>query len=340
MTTPIQKLGRYDLLESIGKGGMGEVYRAILNGPAGFQKEVAVKLLHESVSSEKARQELVAEARLGGIFRHINVVEVQDLGSINDRLFVVMEIVEGPTLKQLIRQNRLSPQATLEVALQVSAGLDYAHKLKVDGRWVQLVHCDLKPSNILISNTGVVKIADFGIAHAVGYTDDIEGIRGTPAYMSPEQSRNAPMTAQADIFSLGLLLFEAFTGRKLLTAKTLPEMASKIRRAQEILLEAENVASLRKIHPQLLDALRPCLYSDPKRRYTSANILQRRLASLAPLAGPGIMGVLHGEGSEDSEVTTAFTSIFGKEKATAKGSKRQKADPPPEGQSRKKRKTD
>ena len=100
MSTPIQTLGRYDLLESIGKGGMGEVYRAILNGPAGFQKEVAVKLLHESVSSEKARQELVAEARLGGMFRHINVVEVQDLGSINDRLFVVMGIVEGPTLKQ------------------------------------------------------------------------------------------------------------------------------------------------------------------------------------------------------------------------------------------------
>ena len=96
----------------------------------------------------KPRQELVAEARLGGMFKHINLVEVQDLGAINDRLFVVMEMVDGVTLKSLIRQRRLTPQATLEIALQVCAGLEYAHKLSVNGRWLQLVHCDLKPSNI------------------------------------------------------------------------------------------------------------------------------------------------------------------------------------------------
>lgn len=305
MKQPVLQLGRYDLMEPIGKGGMGEVYRSILNGPAGFKKEVAVKLLHESVSSEKARQELVAEARLGGMFKHINLVEVQDLGAINDRLFVVMEMVDGVTLKNLIRQRRLTPQATLEIALQVCAGLDYAHKLNVNGRWLQLVHCDLKPSNILISNSGVVKIADFGIAHAVGFTDDIEGIRGTPAYMSPEQSRNEQMTAQSDIFSFGLCLFEAFTGKKLLRAKTLPEMAKLIRNAERVLLEPENVAALRVIHPQLLDVLRPCLYADPKRRYTSIGNLQRRIASLAPLSGVGVMGVLHGGAGSEEEVTTS-----------------------------------
>ncbi len=302
---PLLKLGRYDLMATIGKGGMGEVYRAILNGPAGFQKEVAVKLLHESVSSDKARKELVAEARLGGMFKHPNVVEVQDLGSINDRLFVVMEMVDGVTLKQLIRQKRLTPQATLEIAIQICAGLDYAHKLKVSGQWLELVHCDLKPSNILISNSGVVKIADFGIAQAVGYTDDIDGIRGTPSYMSPEQTRNEPMTAQSDIFSIGLCLFEAFTGRKLVKAKTLPEMAKMIRTAEKILLEPDNVSSLRSIHPQLLDVLRPCLYADPKRRYTSIGNLQRRMASLAPLSGVGIMGVLHGDMVQEEEVTAS-----------------------------------
>jgi len=302
---PMLQLGRYDLIEPIGKGGMGEVYRAILNGPAGFQKEVAVKLLHESVSSEKARKELVAEARLGGMFKHINVVEVQDLGSINDRLFVVMEMVDGVTLKNLIRQRRLTAQATLEIALQVCSGLDYAHKLKVNGRWVELVHCDLKPSNILISNSGIVKIADFGIAHAVGYTDDIDGIRGTPSYMSPEQSRNQAMTAQSDIFSWGICLFEAFAGRKLFRAKTLPEMAKLIRSAEKILLQPENVAVLRAVHPQLLDVLRPCLYSDPKRRYTSIANLQRRLAALAPLSGVGVMGVLHGNVGVEEDVTAS-----------------------------------
>ncbi len=305
MQKPILQLGRYDLMQPIGKGGMGEVYRAILNGPAGFQKEVAVKLLHESVSSEKARKELVAEARLGGMFKHINLVEVQDLGSINDRLFVVMEMVDGVTLKNLIRQRRLTPQATLEIALQVCSGLDYAHKLSVGGKWLELVHCDLKPSNILISNSGIVKIADFGIAHAVGYTDDIDGIRGTPSYMSPEQTRNDAMTAQSDIFSLGLCLFEAFVGRKLLRAKSLPEMAKLIRNAEKVLIEAENVAALRAIHPQLLDVLRPCLYADPKRRYTSVSNLQRRLSSLSPLSGTGVMGVLHGGGGQEEEVTAS-----------------------------------
>lgn len=312
----IKKLGRYDLVEVIGKGGMGEVYRAIMNGPAGFKKEVAVKLLHESVSSEKARQELVAEARLGGMFKHINLVEVQDLGSIGDRLFVVMEMIEGVTFKQLIRNKELTPQATLEIAQQVCAGLDYAHKLKVQGRWLQLVHCDLKPSNILVSNTGVVKIADFGIAHAVGYTDDIDGIRGTPAYMSPEQTKNEALSAGSDIFSLGLCLFEAFTGRKLVSAKTLPELVQKLRQAEQILLQPENISALRAIHPQLLDVLRPCFHEDVGKRYSSASVFQRRLAYLAPLEGAGIMGVLSSKSPKDLENVTGENFILSERSMT------------------------
>ena len=130
----------------------------------------------------------------------------------------------------------------------------------------------LNPAISLISNSGVVKIADFEIAHAVGFTDDIEGIRGTPAYMSPEQSRNEQMTAQSDIFSLGLCLFEAFTGKKDALSKDPSRNGKLIRNAEKVLLEPENVAALRVIHPQLLDVLRPCLYADPKRRYTSVVI--------------------------------------------------------------------
>ena len=116
---PGKMLGRYELFEVIGKGGMGEVYRAIQHGPAGFQKEVALKLLHESASSEKARKELVAEARLGGIFRHPNLVEVLDLGLADERLFVVMELIEGCTLKSLIKQGKLTPQCCLEIGMQI-----------------------------------------------------------------------------------------------------------------------------------------------------------------------------------------------------------------------------
>jgi eukaryotic-like serine/threonine-protein kinase len=302
------RLGRYDLVEMIGKGGMGEVYRGILRGPAGFQKEVALKLLHEKASSEKARKELVAEARLGGIFRHPNLVEVLDLGLAHGRLFVVMEIVEGSTFKSLIKQQKLTPQATLDIGIQICEGLSYAHNLEVNGKWLQLVHCDLKPSNILVSNNGRVKIADFGIAHAVGYTDDIGGVRGTPSYMSPEQLKNEALSARSDIFSLGLLLFQGFTGRKLVAAKALPELVNRLRRAEELLLAPQNVARLRQIHPQLLDVLRPCLQLKPQNRYSSVSSLQKRLSSLSPLGGRGLMGVLHG--SEDSEDDITVTEGF------------------------------
>ena len=313
---PSKRLGRYELFEVIGKGGMGEVYRAIQHGPAGFQKEVALKLLHESASSEKARKELVAEARLGGIFRHPNLVEVLDLGLADGRLFVVMELVDGFTFKNLIKQAQLSPQACLEIATQICSGLSYAHNLEVDGNWLQLVHCDLKPSNILISNSGIVKIADFGISRAIGYTDDIGGIRGTPSYMSPEQIRNENISARSDIFSLGLLLFEGFVGRKLVTAKTLPELLQRLRRAEEILLEPQNIASLREIHPQLLDVLRPCFHQNPDQRYHSIAVLQRRLSVLSPLGGQGIMAVLHGEADLEEDITLSDGFIISERSMT------------------------
>ena len=313
---PSKKLGRYELFEVIGKGGMGEVYRAIQHGPAGFQKEVALKLLHESASSEKARKELVAEARLGGIFRHPNLVEVLDLGLADGRLFVVMELVDGCTFKNLIKQERLSPQACLEIGIQICSGLSYAHNLEVDGNWLQLVHCDLKPSNILISNAGIIKIADFGISRAIGYTDDIGGIRGTPSYMSPEQIRNENISARSDIFSLGLLLFEGFVGRKLVTAKTLPELLQRLRRAEEILVEPQNIASLREVHPQLLDVLRPCFHQNPEQRYHSIAVLQRRLSVLSPLGGQGIMAVLHGEADVEEDITLSDGFILSERSLT------------------------
>lgn len=313
---PSKKLGRYELFEVIGKGGMGEVYRAIQHGPAGFQKEVALKLLHESASSEKARKELVAEARLGGIFRHPNLVEVLDLGLADGRLFVVMELVDGCTFKNLIKQERLTPQACLEIGTQICSGLSYAHNLEVDGNWLQLVHCDLKPSNILISNSGIVKIADFGISRAIGYTDDIGGIRGTPSYMSPEQIRNENISARSDIFSLGLLLFEGFVGRKLVTAKTLPELLKRLRRAEEILLEPLNIAALRELHPQLLDVLRPCFHQNPEQRYHSIAVLQRRLSVLSPLGGQGVMAVLHGEANVEEDITLSDGFIISERSMT------------------------
>ena len=109
--------------------------------------------------------------------------------------------------------------------------------------------------------------------------------------------------ARSNIFSLGLLLFEGFVGRKLITAKTLPELLKRLRKAEEILLEPKNISALRELHPQLLDVLRPCFHQNPEQRYHSIAVLQRRLSVLSPLGGQGVMAILHGDASLEEDIT-------------------------------------
>ncbi|MGH4118610.1 Stk1 family PASTA domain-containing Ser/Thr kinase [Clostridium sp.] len=200
-------LNRYELLEKIGEGGMGIVYKAkchLLN------RIVAVKILKAELCKDEEfvarfKREATSAARLS----HPNIVNVHDVGEENDVNFIVMEYIDGKTLKQIIKADgRISSQRTVEIALQISRALDCAHKNNI-------IHRDIKPDNILITEDNIVKVADFGIAKVADSrtVTNSNKIIGTAHYFSPEQAKGNFVDGRTDIYSLGILMYEMITGK-------------------------------------------------------------------------------------------------------------------------------
>ncbi|MEC9178828.1 MAG: serine/threonine-protein kinase, partial [Pseudomonadota bacterium] len=153
------KIGRYKLLSLIGEGAMGAVYSAMLSGPAGFEKQLAVKIIraHREENKEQLRINLINEARIGGMLRHPNIVETYELGEEEGQLFIAMEFIDGITLDRLMKRWKpVPPQACIDIVSQICLGLAHIHSVPE----VSLVHCDIKPSNILIDRYGIVKLAE------------------------------------------------------------------------------------------------------------------------------------------------------------------------------------
>ena len=147
------KLGRYILQKKLGHGAAGEVYHAVLHGPMGFRKSVALKVLFPFLGdmSENIQRDLINEARLGSVLKHPNIVETYELGEDEGRLFIAMEYIEGHSLWSLLKkEKKLSPRICIQIINDICSGLAYASNLYVNGQAVNLVHCDLKPENILL----------------------------------------------------------------------------------------------------------------------------------------------------------------------------------------------
>ena len=205
---------------------MAQVNRAEMQGLAGFRKQVALKRLHPHVAGDPSMvQAFVHEARLASHLRHPNVAQVYDLGMEDGTYFIAMEYIPGPTLVQLLRQSTSAAgPVPIPIALailgQICDALDYAHNLCDDkGRPLGIIHRDVSPSNIIVSNTGVVKLIDFGIAKAAGSDKTQTGlIKGKFAYMAPEYIRGQ-LDLRADLFGLGVIAHELLTGRRLFQAK-------------------------------------------------------------------------------------------------------------------------
>lgn len=198
--------GRYRLIERIGGGGMAEVFLA---EDELLTRRVAVKILRSQFTDDanfvsRFRQEARAAARLS----HPNIVSIFDVGCEADTHYIVMEYVCGETLKELIhREGRLPFSQTLEIALQIAAALKHAHENKI-------IHCDIKPHNILINRDGIAKVTDFGIARAVSSqtATQVAGVLGSVHYLSPEQARGYSVDSQSDLYSLGVVLYEMISG--------------------------------------------------------------------------------------------------------------------------------
>jgi serine/threonine protein kinase/predicted TPR repeat methyltransferase len=202
-----QKIGKYQIDSLLGKGGMGEVYKA---HDVALGRFVALKVMRgPALDDTNARERFVREAQAAGGLRHPNIVTVYDLGEFEDRMFIAMEFIHGEDLEHLIRKkSRLSIDDKFNIMIQVCEGVSYAHKH-------QIIHRDLKPSNIRIDEQGIAKIMDFGIAKLESSNMTASGtVMGTPFYMSPEQVRGMRVDQRSDVFSLGAILYELFSYKK------------------------------------------------------------------------------------------------------------------------------
>jgi serine/threonine protein kinase len=219
-----ETMGGYDLLRRLGSGGMAEVHLARTNGIQGFQKLVVLKQILPHLSRDKHFVRMfIEEARVAALLDHPNVVQVFDLGREEGEFFFTMEFVYGENLQGLLKAlqklgQTLSVEHVVTLGIGVAAGLHYAHeRVGFDGRPLGIVHRDVSPTNVMITYEGGVKVADFGIAKVITRTDVTRaGTRkGKVPYMSPEQCRAEKVDRRSDVFSLGVVLWEAVTGQRL-----------------------------------------------------------------------------------------------------------------------------
>jgi serine/threonine protein kinase len=280
------RLGPYELLALLGAGGMGEVYRA---RDTRLDRHVAVKVIPPSLARDRRRlKRFELEARAVAALNHPSIVSIFDVGTHKGTRFVVMELAEGETLRQILSRGPLPVRAAMEVAIQAAEGLEAAHAKGI-------VHRDLTPGNLIATPEGRTKVLDFGLAklvsHAMSTRDggsrreessiSEEGsVVGTVPYMAPEQIRGEPVDARTDLFALGVVLYEMVTGRRPFTGDTAADVASAILRdppppARE--LRADLPEELERI-------LDRCLEKEPARRFGSARelieALRRGIAKL------------------------------------------------------------
>jgi serine/threonine-protein kinase len=268
----ISHLGRYEIVEELGRGAMGIVYKAY--DPL-IERFVAIKTINLKVLSEAERVEYEArfyqEARAAGHLSHPNIVTIYDLGESGDMAYIAMELMEGRELQEMIYgKRRLLVTDALNVAIQVAAGLYYAHQRGV-------VHGDIKPSNIMVLGDNLVKIADFGIARMASSLEHKQGdaIYGTPAFMSPEQIQGKPIDARSDIFSLGVVLYYLLTDRFPFSEENIGLLKNQI-----VSVVPEKPSSLNPGISETLDAvIYKCLAKNPDARYKNANDLANDLRS-------------------------------------------------------------
>jgi serine/threonine protein kinase/tetratricopeptide (TPR) repeat protein len=288
-----RQFGRYELLERIGAGGMGEVYRARDND---LQRDVAIKVIAERLAADRDRVARFAqEARMASSLNHPNILTIHEIGQVDGRPFIVMELVEGQTVRQLIGSGQVSPRRALDIVAQVASGLAKAH-------CAGIVHRDVKPENIMVTSDGFAKILDFGVAklRSVGAEDERQAaaafnnntthvscetvageVLGTASYMAPEQALGAEVDHRADQFALGAILYELATGRRAFRRESVVQTLSAVIEA-----EPEPIGLVNPSFPEGACAVaRRCLAKDPQDRYAATLDLAHDLRALRDQLG-------------------------------------------------------
>lgn len=271
----MQRIGPYEVRGELGRGGMGRVYKAY---EPELKRYVAIKMMSESLADDPTVCErFLREAQAMAKLSDPHIIQVYTVGTENGQPYFVMEYVEGESLgHRLKRDGALSPADALQIVFQVASGLATAHEAGV-------IHRDIKPVNILISNRGIVKIGDFGIAaitQEAGGSElrkltRVDHIMGTPGYVSPEVCTGDPVTAQSDIFSLGVVLWEMLTGRLPFKAESPLQLLQEIAKCE--------IPDIRELHPEVDELiggiLARMIAKDPRDRYPNCRALMADLAA-------------------------------------------------------------
>lgn len=248
------RVGKYEVEEFLG-GGMSRVYRA---KDSVLGRRVALKILADTVATDAdAKARFLQEARLASSIAHENIIAVYDFGEEAGRPFMVMEFLEGESLRDAIQKQRTGDFARrVQLALQIGRAIGHIHLKKI-------VHRDIKPENIHVDSLGRAKLMDFGIAKADGIQLTKTGFTlGTPYYMSPEQVLGQDVTTQADVYSFGVLMYELMTGKKPVEAENFEKIFHKI------LYEPLNLEPLHEalVAPAVIDLIRKCMAKPPAER--------------------------------------------------------------------------
>ncbi len=282
--------GKFELIRRLGGGGMAEVFHARLTGPAGFSKDIALKLIlaHFSDDPEFVRL-FIREATLAARLDHGNIVRIQEFDQVDGRHYIAMELVNGLDLRklQILCREQDRPMRVVEallIGVEVCQGLAFAHG-EMGSSTDAIIHRDISPHNILVSRAGEVKISDFGIAKmatAAGVTET-GMIRGKTAYMSPEQAMGEDLDPRSDLFSLGSVIWESLTGQRLFTGPNDMRIIEHIKSMSIRPPSAYNP----DVPPEVDALVMAALERDPGRRVASASALARQLGS-ALIKQPGV----------------------------------------------------
>jgi Tol biopolymer transport system component len=276
-----RKFGNYEILDKLGEGGMGEVWRA---RDARLSRSVALKVLPSDVAADPLRrQRFEQEARALGALNHPNIVSVYDVGQSEGQAYIVSELVTGESLRSILDRGPLSSRKLVEYGIQIAEAMAAAHTLGI-------IHRDLKPENVMVTRDDRVKVLDFGLAKQSAPAPDENTatmvlsqagmVVGTVGYMSPEQVRGRAVDVRSDIFSFGCVLYEMATGQKAFGGNSAADVMSSILKDEPVEISTDRIP----VSPALDAIIRRCLEKDPARRFQSAADLAFALRSLSTLS--------------------------------------------------------
>jgi non-specific serine/threonine protein kinase len=311
-------LAHFQILHKLGEGGMGEVYKAL---DVDLESPVALKVLRIAPAEHaEAWEQLLREARLARSINHPNIVTIYSVERTDDAEFIVMEFVEGTTLRDLLRDGPLEPARLLDVGIQLAGALGAAHD-------VGLLHRDIKPGNVIVTPQGLAKILDFGIAKRIALeragaqtatltSTSSDTIKGTLAYMSPEQARGEPLDARSDLFSLAAVLYECATGERPFPGTTAPSVLHQI-----IATEPIPASRIRPDVGEGLDAiLGRAMAKERAARFASGRELARALQALRDGHAPDTtttLGMRAAPSDVPNNLPPQLTSFVGRERELA-----------------------